>query len=227
MWRFERKKKLLIINSDGDSRKYYNKILLFSFPGSRKLVCLWGEIMIFPFIVSWKAMESTTNNGIRRPDWSTGFYGKSAYFSYRFFQINWNFFFFMLHVKKKNRQKIFFNFINFSSSPRYYLRSSSSNVSKLFPRSLLVLKVIWLSVANRLPKHPAINSTYLWACSFRFMFQFRCIDTCLFTCKLPLTHPVIPSDLIPNYLLLRPLNTSTDTPSYYYTIYFYLSTHCT
>lgn len=36
--------------------------------------------------------------------------------------------------------------------------------------------------------HPTIRSKYLWAHSFRFMFQFGRIDTCLFTCKLPLIH---------------------------------------
>lgn len=36
--------------------------------------------------------------------------------------------------------------------------------------------------------HPTIRSKYLWAHSFRFMFQFGRIDTCLFTCKLPLVH---------------------------------------
>lgn len=60
--------------------------------------------------------------------------------------------------------------------------------------------------------YPAINSAYLWARSFRFMFQFRCIDTCLFTCKLPLIHPGGPG--WPNCPLLWPLHTqATDTPS--------------
>lgn len=36
--------------------------------------------------------------------------------------------------------------------------------------------------------HPTISSNYLWPHSFRFMFQFRCIDTCLFTRYLPLIH---------------------------------------
>ena len=36
--------------------------------------------------------------------------------------------------------------------------------------------------------HPTISSNYLCPHSFRFMFQFRCIDTCLFTPYLPVAH---------------------------------------
>lgn len=46
--------------------------------------------------------------------------------------------------------------------------------------------------------HPTIRSKYLWAHSFRFMFQFGRIDTCLFTCKLPLIHSPLVGILLTN-----------------------------
>lgn len=52
--------------------------------------------------------------------------------------------------------------------------------------------------------HLTISFKCLWAHSFRFMFQFGRIDTCLFTCKLPLTHPAALS-VTPNRLLLFPI----------------------
>lgn len=61
--------------------------------------------------------------------------------------------------------------------------------------------------------HPTIKSKYLWAHSFRFMFQFRCIDTCLFTRYLPLIHSPLRNHplLSSTRHSLLPFPTSTST----------------